>query len=276
MRGVLHLRVQGDSDLIAMMQSAASLAEKFLVSLTYPPTLSFWVGLCGLLLMILRWRKTAVALCSFALSWSLLWSVPVASDWLRGTLENRYPVMDEAALPRVDAVVVLGGGNDYAWLERAQVHPDQLEGSRLAAGARAWLAGRAQVVVLSGGGGGGNGDSEAYRMAEAIARLGVPASALMLEEHSRDTRDNARNTTAMLRGRGMQRVLLVTSSLHMPRASLLFREAGVEVLPVPVLEPANRATWRQRWFPSRRALWRSGRAWKEYAGLMAVYLTISD
>ena len=258
------------------MQSAAALTDKFLVSLTYPPTLSLWVGLCGLLLMILRWRKTAVALCSFALLWSLLWSVPVVSDWLRGTLENRDPIMDEAALPRADAVVVLGGGNDYAWLDRAQVHPDQLEGSRLAAGARAWLAGRARVIVLSGGGGGGNGDSEAYRMAEAIARLGVPASALMLEEHSRDTRDNARNTTAMLRSRGMKRVLLVTSSLHMPRASLLFRQAGLEVLAVPVPEPANRATWRQRWFPSRRALWRSGRAWKEYAGLMAFYLQISD
>ena len=74
----------------------------------------------------------------------------------------------------------------------------------------------------------------------------------------------------------MKRVLLVTSSLHMPRASLLFRQAGLEVLAVPVPEPANRATWRQRWFPSRRALWRSGRAWKEYAGLMAFYLQISD
>ena len=258
------------------MQSAASLADKFLVSLTYPPTLSLWVGLCGLLLLILRWRKTAIALCSFALSWSLLWSVPMASDWLRGTLESRYPVRDEAALPRADAVVVLGGGNDYAWLERAHVHPDQLEGSRLAAGARAWLAGRARVIVLSGGGGRGNGDSEAHRMAEAIARLGVPASALMLEEHSRDTRDNARNSTAILRGLGMRRVLLVTSSLHMPRASLLFRQAGVDVVAVPVPEPANRATWRQRWFPSRRALWRSGRAWKEYAGLVAVHLRIAD
>ena len=69
----------------------------------------------------------------------------------------------------------------------------------------------------------------------------------------------------------MQRVLLVTSSLHMPRASLLFRQAGVEVVTVPVPEPSNRDTWRQRWFPSRRALWRSGRAWKEYAGLLAVY-----
>lgn len=252
------------------MQSAASLAQKFLVSLTYPLTLSLWTMLCGLLLLMLHQRKAAIAVFSFALLWSLLWSVPVASDWLRGTLERSYPVVDEAALPQADAIVVLGGGRDYAWLDRAQVHPDQLEGSRLAAGARAWLAGRAQRVVLSGGG--GNGHSEARQMAGAIARLGVPASALMLEEHSRDTRDNARNTAALLRRHGMRRVLLVTSSLHMPRASLLFRQAGIEVLPVPVPEPANRATWQDRWLPSRRALWRSGRAWKEYAGLAAARL----
>ena len=251
------------------MQSAASLAQKFLVSLTYPLTLSLWIMLCGLLLALLRRRKSAVAFFSFAFLWSLLWSVPMASDWLRGTLERSYPVVDEAALPQADAIVVLGGGSDYWWMDRAQVHPEQLEGSRLAAGARAWLAGRAQTIILSGGG--GNGDSEARRMAEAIARLGVPASALMLEEHSRDTRDNARNTAALLKRHGMRRVLLVTSSLHMPRASLLFRQAGVEVLAVPVPEPSSRASWREQWLPSRGALWRSGRAWKEYAGLLAVH-----
>jgi len=252
------------------VQGAASAVEKFLVSLTYPLTLSIWIGASGLLLLLLGNRKAALAAWSFALAWSLLWSVPVASDWLRGPLEKRYPVLEETSLPRVDAIVVLGGGSGYAWMDRAPVDPQQLAGSRLAAGARAWLARRAAVVVLSGGGSGG--DSEAREMANAISRLGVPASALMLEEHSRDTRDNARNTAALLRRHGMRRVLLVTSSLHMPRASLLFRQAGVDVRAMPVPEPSSRLAWWQRWLPSRGALWRSGRAWKEYAGLLAARL----
>jgi hypothetical protein len=52
----------------------------------------------------------------------------------------------------------------------------------------------------------------------------------------------------------------------MPRASLWFRDAGIAVTPVAVPEPSPR-TGGARWLPSRAALWRSGRALKEYAGL---------
>jgi uncharacterized SAM-binding protein YcdF (DUF218 family) len=244
--------------------------QKFIVSLTYPLTLSLWLLACAAVLLLLRRRKLGGLLLVLSLAWSLLWSIPLASDGLRGLLERRYPVVAEAALPKADAIVVLGGGSRYAWLNRPDVRPEQLQSSRLAAGARAWLSGRAPIVILSGGG--EDGDSEAQRMAAAIARLGVPASALILEDRSRNTHDNALFTAALADRRGMHRVLLVTSSLHMPRASLLFRNAGVDVVPVPVPERAKRATWRQRWVPSFGALWRSGRALKEYAGLLAVHL----
>ncbi|MCL1634889.1 YdcF family protein [Luteimonas sp. SX5] len=239
--------------------------QDLVVSLTYPPTLSAALLACAGLGLCLRMRNTAVAISAFAIAWSLVWSVPRFSDGLRGHLESRYPVADEAALPDADAIVVLGGGH-YGWINRPGLRIDQLESSRIAAGARAWLSGRAPIVVLSGGG------SEARTMAKAIARFGVPASALILEDRSRNTRDNASFTAALTKGRGVRRILLVTSSLHMPRASLLFREAGIDVVPVPVPERARRATWRERWVPSFGALWRSGRALKEYVGLLAVRL----
>lgn len=237
--------------------------QDLVVSLTYPPTLSAALLVCAVL--CLRLRRVAAAIAVFAIAWSLIWSIPQASDWLRGGLESRYPAVDEAALPEAGAVVVLGGGH-YGWTNRPGLRIDQLESSRIAAGARAWLSGRAPIVVLSGGG------SEARTMAKAIAKFGVPASALVLEERSRNTRDNASYTAALVERRGVRRVLLVTSSLHMPRAALLFREAGFDVLPVPVPERAKRATWADRWLPSFGALWRSGRALKEYAGLLAMRL----
>ncbi|RPE81660.1 YdcF family protein [Vulcaniibacterium tengchongense] len=247
-----------------------SFLQEFLVGLTYPPALSFWLLACAALAALLHWRRLGALMLAVALGWSGLWSLPSASDWLRGLLESRYPVVDEAELPRADAIVVLGGGARYGWLDRPDVRPEQLRSSRLAAGARAWLAGRAPIVILSGGGEGGI--TEARRMAAAIARLGVPESALVLEERSRDTRDNARYTAELAEQHGVHRVLLVTSALHMPRASLLFRQAGIEAIPVPVPERATRASWRERWLPSRSALWRSGRALKELAGLAAVHL----
>lgn len=240
--------------------------RSLMVSLSYPPVLSAWVLLLALLLVVLGRRRVAAGIAAAAIAWTGLWSLPSCSDWLRDTLIDRSPVVaDSHSLPRVDAIVVLGGGDRYEWMTRAEVDADELPYSRVAAGARAWQAGRAPLVILSGGRGGR--DTEADGMARAITRLGVPASALLLEQRSRDTRDNALYTAQLAQTRGVHHVLLVTSAVHMPRASLWFRDAGIRVTPVAVPEPSPR-TGAARWFPSRGALWRSGRAIKEYAGLL--------
>lgn len=246
----------------------------FTVWLTYPPNASLLLLGIAALAVLLRWRRAGMTLAALAIGWSVLWSIPQCSDWLRGTLERRHPVVDEERLPSGDAIVVLGGGSRMPWLRRnggGPVDPEELTSSRLAAGARAWLAGKAPVIVLSGGRA-GQGVSEADRMAAAIGRLGVPSSALLLEEQSSNTRDNALFTRRLAKEHGIHRVLLVTSGVHMPRARLQFEQAGVEVIPVAVPERAHRDGWRSRWLPSRSALWRSGRALKEYAGLLAARL----
>lgn len=246
------------------------LIQDTLVALTFPPALSLGLLLCGAIMALARRRRLAIAVSLLGIGWSLLWSIPWNAHWLRTTLERRHPVVDEANLPRADAVVVLGGGHYGRLVHRERIDPEALESSRLAAGARAWLTGRAPIIILSGGGTGGNG-SEADTMAMVIVKMGVPASALILEERSADTRGNARQTAALARARGIDSILLVTSSVHMPRANLLFRDAGLDVTPVAVPERGLDDAWTARWLPSPSALWRSGRALKEYAGLMAAY-----
>lgn len=242
----------------------------FIVALTYPPVASLCLWALGAIVAIVRLRRLALALAILGVAWTLVWSIPWCSEQLRAALSRSEPAVAEADLPQADAIVVLGGGHYDGWMERGSVDPDDLRHSRLAAGARAWLAGRAPSIILSGGGG-GRGPSEAETMAAAIAKAGIPASALMLEQGSDNTRDNARLTAALARRHGMRKILLVTSSVHMPRASLLFRNAGAEVVPVPVPEGKLGSGWRKRWLPSPGALWRSGRALKEYAGLLAIH-----
>lgn len=249
--------------------------NEFLVALTYPPVMSLVLLLAGAIGAILRWRKLAIALSVLGIAWSLLWSIPWCSELLRATLARNHPVVAETNLPRADAIVVLGGGRYDGWLRRDRVDPDDLKHSRLAAGARAWLAGRAPVIILSGGSSGGGGRSEAETMALAIAKTGIPASAVLLEERSVSTQGNAEMIAALARERGMRQVLLVTSSVHMPRAALLFRDTGIDVVPVPVPEDWVGREWGGRWLPSPLALWRSGRALKEYAALLAIHLQMT-
>ncbi|KQY52459.1 YdcF family protein [Lysobacter sp. Root494] len=240
-------------------------------ALSYPLYASLAIAVVGAIAVPLGFRRTALALFALAFLWTATWSVPVVSDGLRSSLEDRHVVVPEASLPSADAIVVLGGASRYWWLQREDVDPWELGSSRLAAGARAWLSKRAPIVILTGGRGGRDA-SEAARMKTAIQRLGVPASVLVLEERSRNTEDNAINTARLAHPLGVRRILLVTSALHMPRAMLLFERQGFEVTPVPVPEKGHRQTWRERWLPSPSALWRSGRALKEYVALMALHV----
>lgn len=153
-----------------------------------------------------------------ALVWLWVWSTPLASVWLLGDIESRYPPLALQAVPSAQAIVVLGGALSPPSAGRQ--YPDLSGGSdRVWHAARLYHAGKAPLVVMSGG-----SDpafslvSEAQAMRDFIQDLGVPAAAVVLEPDSRNTRENARFAALLLRQRQISQVLLVTPALHMRRA----------------------------------------------------------
>ena len=123
-----------------------------------------------------------------------------------------------------DAVVVLGasywepcGLTSSAW-------------QRTAEGVRQWRAGRAPRLVFTGGATHeSRGVAVAERMADLAVQLGVPREAILTESASRTTHENAQLTDALLRPRGLRRLVLVTDSIHMSRAESTFRSVGFEI-----------------------------------------------
>jgi uncharacterized SAM-binding protein YcdF (DUF218 family) len=103
-------------------------------------------------------------------------------------------------------------------------------------------------------------------MRELLLDFGVPARAMLLEGKSRDTRENASNAARMFAARGIHRVLLVTSALHMRRALALVRRAGLDAVPAATDFEARHQPWGMQWLPSAGALQRSGHAIKETIG----------
>ena len=53
------------------------------------------------------------------------------------------------------------------------------------------------------------------------------------EDRSADTRENATFSASMLKQGGVQRILLVTSAWHMPRAVAAFEGTGLTVVAAP-------------------------------------------
>ncbi len=64
--------------------------------------------------------------------------------------------------------------------------------------------------------------------------MGVPDSVILFEDRSANTADNAKNAKIMLDSAQLKPpYLLITSAHHIPRASLLLKKAGVEVVGFP-------------------------------------------
>jgi uncharacterized SAM-binding protein YcdF (DUF218 family) len=251
------------------------------------PLLLYPLGLaCGLLVAALvllkrrpRWARGAIAL---ALALLLVSSNNWVATGVMRSLEWRYP--DTTDLPEAQAIVVLGGSIQpqlppRSWIEVAE------EGDRVLHGARLYLAGRAPLLVLSGGRitwGQGQTRSEAADMAELAEALGVPTRAMVIEPDSLNTFENAAKTKVLLADRGIQRILLVTSAMHMPRALAIFKKQGFEVIPAPtdfhvVKDPLNLETSTRQGrilslMPQTENLHYLTRALKEYLGLGIYWL----
>ncbi|MDE0610505.1 MAG: YdcF family protein [Anaerolineaceae bacterium] len=140
-----------------------------------------------------------------------------------------YSRVDQAA--PADVIVLLGAG-----LEQGD-RPSRSMTRRLQQVAKLFSRGLASQVICSGGTGAGRSRSEAAVCGEILQQQGVPADAILLEEGSRSTEENARFSAALIDDRGWERVILVSDGYHLLRARLLFQRFGQPVLTSPAAHP---------------------------------------
>ncbi len=244
-------------------------ALKLLTALIQP--LGAALALLALALVLRRgWPRLARGLATAAVLWLWAWSTPWVSDSLRHAIERQYPELPVVQLPQADVIVVLGGAMDPPAPPLRQHADLGAAADRIWHAARLYQAGKAPRLLISGGRLPWTpGEmSEATAMVGLLSSLGVPPSALLLEGESRTTRENALYTRELLAAQRLQRVLLVTSALHMPRAVALFRAAGIDVIPAPTdteVIPSRTHTALDL-LPSASALEGSSRAIKELLG----------
>ncbi|WP_138074991.1 YdcF family protein [Hymenobacter jeollabukensis] len=102
-----------------------------------------------------------------------------------------------------------------------------------------WLyrAGRIRRIIISGGSGllkGARGHTEAHELYVLLRLAGVPARDILLEERSRNTRENALYTKELLaRHPDIKSLVLITSAFHQRRALGCFHRVGLRPAPFP-------------------------------------------
>ncbi len=186
----------------------------------------------GAVLLFTRWKRLGRAATALAALGLLLIGFSPFGKLVARPLEDRFPqqALDDR---RVGGVIVLGGAIGFgrgqvAFNEAAARMTTGIEIAKRHPGAR---------LVFTGGDGSlleGDGRTEADA-ANAFFRLaGVEGERLVMENRSRNTRENALFTRELIDPKPGERWLLVTSAFHMPRAVGCFRAVGLDLEAYPV------------------------------------------
>ncbi|GAB2803888.1 YdcF family protein [Halomonas shantousis] len=232
-----------------------------------PPLFNVVLIVAGILL----WRRMpwlGASLIGAGIASLLLLATPVVSHALRQGLENYSPPTVEQ-LEYAEAIVIVGGGRDYASPEFGWGDaPNNATWRRLAYGAK--LARQTGLPILvSGGRGFDEPQAEATLMAKALEQVfDIPVR--WVETASRTTAENASYTAQVLGTEHIHRIVLVSQAWHLPRAVPAFEAAGFDVIPAPTEFASAPPPGVVAWIPRAYHLRQSTQALHEWLG-RAVY-----
>lgn len=242
----------------------------FLTWLIHPMT-GFVIGLflvaaCHLL----RWTRATRVFFALSLGWLFIWGTDGVPRKLGLWLEKPYPPLPMGQVPQADVIVLLGGGMGPP--KGACLYPELFSAAdRVWHAARLYHAGKAPVIMPSG-------CSEAGSSTVLLRELGVPASAIVVEDRAKNTIENGVFSKALMEKNGYTNALLVTSAFHMRRSEMIFRTLGVRVYPVATDHEVTYGSqrvggssgWRwldsMRWMPNASLIDRSAWYCKELVG----------
>jgi uncharacterized SAM-binding protein YcdF (DUF218 family) len=203
-----------------------------------------------------------------AIAWFLIITTPFVPIALVRSLENRYPPFSEKLIEDFNGpwnIIVLGGGHsdDSRLSPNNQLSTQAL--SRLTEGLRIQSKTPGSTLILSGY----KGRSElpqALVLYRTALIMGADSTSMKMQTAPGNTRMEAEQYST---DNGSIPVVVVTSAVHMPRAMMLFRKAGVNATAAPadfLMKYGSRKNpWRFMPSSSYTGMMRS--AIHEYAGM---------
>lgn len=241
--------------------------KKLITPLFLPPGIFIIILMVvGCMALRKRHRRSGIGALSIA---ALLWMVSIGpfADFMMSGLESGLAIPDQ---PEGDVIIVLGGsvyGASPDLSGRGAPGPDTVQ--RMVTGAR--LQRRLGVpIIISGGKVHKTSGSIANVTKRFLIDLGIPSQAVILENRSRDTYENARYCKAICDQKGFARPVLVTSGYHIKRSILSFKKVGLNPLPFPcaiTTWPNKQYCWHS-YLPKAGALATTSAALHEWIGLL--------
>jgi uncharacterized SAM-binding protein YcdF (DUF218 family) len=234
-----------------------------------------WSLVLVVLAMVWQRRPKGVKRAQLALFFSLsilvLFGLDPVSNRLVRALESSA-VNERRPNVQYDAVVLLGGMLEDRVTATALAPSYNERAERLTMTYELLRSDVARYAIISG-----TSDVreaiEADVLADQLIRFGIAPDRIIREGRSRNTRENALLTQEIVRARGFQSVLVVTSAFHMLRAKGCFNAVGLAVDAYPVDYASYDASrFGQNWLPRASAFNMSTWALREWSGRLVYRL----
>ena len=189
----------------------------------------FFVLIIIILGIFLRSKKVSL----FGIAVLIFCSLPIISSNLIAYLEKDYTLQNTSTIDEADAIVVLSGmlktiktESDYEYEFGGAV-------DRILAGIDLYKDAKAPILILTRGKLPWSlGKPEGEYLKEFAMKFGIPEENILLTNYVENTNDEAKFVKKLLNQNN--KIILVTSAFHMPRAKKVFESAGIDIIPFPV------------------------------------------
>ncbi|MDC0458916.1 YdcF family protein [Alphaproteobacteria bacterium] len=194
-------------------------------------------------------------------------SLPVTAQFIWQDLEKQYPPKALSEFGSYDAVVVLSGMLS-PFKHSGTLHVEWEDSDRFFAGIGVLKSGKTPTLIFTRGKMPRSSlPAEGELLKAKAVELGINESQILLSNTVANTAEEAEAVAQLISTNGIERIVLITSSFHMPRAKLLFDKQGIDSVPFAIDFKATRQTL--SWFsflPSASGFSRTSAGIREYIG----------
>lgn len=217
-----------------------------------------------------HWRRCAFAVLLLDVALFAVEGCGPLPSALLGGLQGPYAQRASIAWQARNVVVLLGAGTVH--VPRGGIDPALFANGRILEAVSLYHAcsttGHACAIEVSGGDALHTGESEADVYRTTMERVGVPAADILIEPRSMNTWENAEFSAPLLQHYAAQRIVLVSSAMHLRRASLYFSHFGIRSVPERGDWLAAHVGWWPRWWNFVM----TDMALHEYAGIIRYHV----
>ena len=164
----------------------------------------------------------------------VIFSIPIVSGKLIAYLESDYELNKPSEIKTANAIVVLSGMVRTIKTKNSLAYEWNGNVDRFFAGIDLFKLNKAPTLIFTRGKLPWSiGVPEGEYLKDIAIKFGIPEQNILLTEDIENT-DQEAKAIKKLFSLDNPKIILVTSAFHMPRAQMVFKAAGIKVIPYPV------------------------------------------